>query len=550
VLALAIAIPMGSDRMRFLFEDFELDVARRELRRSGLAVAVEPQVLDMMMYLIEHRERVVGKDELHDAIWKGRIVSESTLSSRVNGVRKALADSGQDQRMVRTVARKGFRFVAEVTAVGQPAAASSPFTSGPAADGLPADGGGRPVPARLEVLIPPDKPSIAVLPFQNMSGDPAQEYFADGVVESITAGLSRVRDFFVIARNSAFVYKGQSAMAQDIGRKLGVAYLLEGSVQRDAVRIRVTVQLVETAHGAHLWAEKFDGAPDDIFDLQDRIAAQVAGALQPSIRQAEITRSRHKRPQELGAYDYTMRAISHVWLLDADSAGRGLDLLDRALEIDADYPLALALSAWCWAQCAVYNWVDDVAAAQSRALALADRAVGQSTDDPLVLAVLGTVHTLARNFGVARVMLERAIAIDPNAAWALSRTGWLEVYTDRPDEARSAFERAIRLSPLDPMNFNNYVGLASARQVACDDRGAAALFQRALQERPNALWIHRNLAPALLGAERLDEARASRDILLATYPRFSIRQYKDAMVFSPAVLERIAAQLATLGVPA
>jgi adenylate cyclase len=245
-----------------------------------------------------------------------------------------------------------------------------------------------------------------------------------------------------------------------------------------------------------------------------------------------------------------MRAMSHVWLLDADSAGRGLDLLGRALEIDTDYPLALALSAWCWAQRAVYNWVDDVAAAQSRALALADRAVGQSTDDPLVLAVLGTVHTLARNFGVARVMLERAIAIDPNAAWALSRTGWLEVYADRPDEARSAFERAIRLSPLDPMNFNNYVGLASARQVACDDKGAATLFQRALQERPNALWIHRNLAPALLGAERLDEARASRDILLATYPRFSIRQYKDAMVFSPTVLERIAAQLATLGVPA
>jgi adenylate cyclase len=400
------------------------------------------------------------------------------------------------------------------------------------------------------VLVLPDKPSIAVLPFQNMSGDPAQEYFADGVVESITAGLSRVRDFFVIARNSAFVYKGQPAMAQDIGRKLGVAYLLEGSVQRDAARIRVTVQLVETAHGAHLWAEKFDGAPDDIFDLQDRIAAQVAGALQPSIRQAEITRSRRKRPQDLGAYDYTMRAMSQVWLLDAQAAGRGLELLGQALEIDPDYPLALALAAWCWAQRAVYNWVGDVAAAQTRALGLADRAVAQSTDDPLVLAVLGTVHTLARNFGVARVMLERAIAIDPNAAWALSRTGWLEVYTDRPDEARKAFEKAIRLSPLDPMNFNNYIGLASARQVALDDHAAAGLFLRALQERPNALWIHRNLAPALLGAGRLEEARASRDILLATYPGFSIRQYKEAMVFSPPVLDRIAAQLASLGVPA
>jgi adenylate cyclase len=536
--------------MRFQFEDFELDVSRRELRRSGSAVPVEPQVLDLLIYLIENRERVVSKTDLYDSIWKNRIVSESTLSSRVNAVRKALADSGDAQRIVRTVSRKGFRFVAEVRSVEQRPVTQSIAGVPSPSDGMSADGRGGPASARHGVLVPPDKPSIAVLPFQNMSGDPAQEYFADGVVESITAGLSGIRDFFVIARNSAFVYKGRAAMAQDIGRQLGVAYLLEGSVQRDGARIRVTVQLVETAHGAHLWAEKFDGALDDIFDLQDRITALVAGALQPSIRLAEITRSRRKRPQELGAYDYTMRAMSHVWLLEAEAAERGLGLLDQALQIDPDYPLALALAAWCWAQRSVYNWVDDIAAAQSRGLRLADRAASQSTDDPLVLAVLGTVHTLARNFGVARVMLERAIAIDPNAAWALSRTGWLEVYTDRPDEARSAFEKALRLSPLDPMNFNNYVGLASARQVARDDRAAAGLFLRALQERPNALWIHRNLAPALFGAGRLDEARASRDILLAAYPRFAIRQYREAMVFSPAVLDRIASQLAALGVPA
>ena len=536
--------------MRFQFEDFDLDVSRRELRRSGSAVPVEPQVLDLLIYLIENRERVVSKTDLYDSIWKDRIVSESTLSSRVNAVRKALADSGDAQRIVRTISRKGFRFIAEVKAVEQPSLTRPLVGVSLPTQGAPTHLRGAEALAQPGALVPPDKPSIAVLPFQNMSGDPAQEYFADGVVESITAGLSRVREFFVIARNSAFVYKGRSAMAQEIGRQLGVAYLLEGSVQRDAARIRVTVQLVETSHGAHLWAEKFDGAVDDIFDLQDRITAQVAGALQPSIRQAEITRSRRKRPQELGAYDYTMRAMSHVWLLEDEAAERGLGLLDQALEIDPDYPLALALAAWCWAQRSVYNWVEDIASAQARALRLADRAASQSTDDPLVLAVLGTVHTLARNFGVARVMLERAIAIDPNAAWALSRIGWLEVYTDRPEDARPAFEKALRLSPLDPMNFNNYVGLASARQVAGDDPTAAVLFLRALQERPNALWIHRNLAPALLGAGRLDEARASCDILLAAYPRFSVTQYKEAMVFPPAVLDRISSQLAELGVPA
>jgi len=536
--------------MQFQFEDFELDVSRRELRRCGEVVSVEPQVLDLLIYLINNRERVVSKKDLYDSIWKNRIVSESTLSSRVYAVRRALADSGNAQRILRTVARKGFRFVAEVRSVELPPLVQPTGGELSQSNAAQASFPGRNTRARHEDLVVPDKPSIVVLPFQNLSGDPAQEYLSDGMVESITAGLSRVRDFLVIARNSAFVFKGRSALVQDIGRQLGVAYVLEGSVQRDGARIRVTVQLVETARGAHLWAEKFDGALDDMFDLQDSITAQVAGALQPSIRQAEITRSRGKRPQDLGAYDYTMQAMRHVWLLEKEAVEHGLGLLDHALEIDPDYSLALALAAWCWAQRSVYNWVDDIGAALSRALALADRAVSQMTDEPQILAVLGTVHTLARNFGVARVMLERAIAIDPNAAWALSRCGWLEVYTDHPEEARSAFEKAIRLSPLDPMNFNNYVGLASARQVAGDDPAAADLFLRALQERPNALWIHRNLAPALFGAGRIEEARASRDILLTSFPRFSIRQYKEAMVFSHAVLDRISSQLTQLGIPA
>ena len=398
-------------------------------------------------------------------------------------------------------------------------------------------------------LALPDKPSIAVLPFDNMSGDPEQEHFADGVVESITAALSRIRAFFVIARNSAFAYKGRPTNVREIGRELGVAYVLEGSVQRMGARVRITAQLIETAGGMHLWADKYDGSLDDIFDLQDRITENVAGALQPSIRLAEIERSRRKRPQELGAYDYAMRAMQHAWLLEQDAATRALELLDKALQIDPDYPLALALSAWCRAQRSVYNWTDDPAAAKAEALKLADRAASQSTDDPLILAVLGTVHTFARNYGVARVMLERAVALDPNAAWALSRLGWLDVYADRPDEARVHFEKAMRLSPLDPINFNNLVGLASARAVAGDDAGAADLFIRALQERPNAAWIYRNLAAALYGAGRLNEARESIAKLLVSHPGITIRKYREAMVFSPATLERMTAQMRALGVP-
>jgi adenylate cyclase len=395
----------------------------------------------------------------------------------------------------------------------------------------------------------PDKPSIAVLPFDNMSGDPEQEHFADGVVEAITAALSRIRSFFVIARNSAFAYKGRPMNIRDIGRELGVAYVLEGSVQRVGQRVRITAQLIETTGGAHLWADRYDGSLEDIFDLQDRITEAVAGALQPSIRQAEIERSRRKRPQDLGAYDYAMRAMQHAWLLEQEAATRALELLDKALRIDPDYPLALALSAWCLAQRSVYNWAEDAAAAQAEALKMADRAANQSTDDPLILAVLGAAHTFARNYGVARVLLERAVAIDPNSAWALSRLGWLDVYADRPDDAKVHFEKAMRLSPLDPMNFNNLVGLASARQIAGDDAGAAEFFIRALQERPNALWIHRNLAAALCGADRMAEAKASLAKLLAAYPGFTIRKYKEAMVFSPRTLDRMAEQIRSLGVP-
>ena len=402
---------------------------------------------------------------------------------------------------------------------------------------------------RTHQLALPDKPSIAVLPFDNMSSDPDQDYFADGVVEGLTAALSRIRSFFVIARNSAFAYKGRHMNVIDIGRELGVGYVLEGSVQRAGGKLRITVQLIETTTGAHLWAEKYDGADSELFDLQDRIIEQVAGALQPSIQKAEIDRASHKRPHDMGAYDYAMRAIRHVWMQDQDESAVALGLLEKSLEIDPDYPLALALSGWCWAQHSVYNWTHDIELAKVRALQMAEKAAGLSADDPLILSVLGVVHTFARNHGTARIMLERAIKLDPNAAWALSRLGWLEVYADRPEAAFEHFERAMRLSPLDPMNFNNLVGMASAHQISEDYDAAANLFQRALMERPSAYWIHRNLAPALLAAGRLEEAEASKKIMLKAYPDLTITRYKDAMVFSPKSLEMFSVYLRKLGVP-
>jgi adenylate cyclase len=404
-------------------------------------------------------------------------------------------------------------------------------------------------PIRVQDLVLPDKPSIVVLPFDNMSAEPGQDYLADGIVEAITAALSCIRSFFVIARSSAFTYKGRATNARDIGKELGVAYLLEGSVQKAGNRLRIIVQLIETEGGAHVWSSRFDGAVEDFFDLEDRITEQVAGALQPSIRIAEIERSRRKRPQDLSSYDFTMRAMPHVWALEKDESGKALELLEKALAIDPAYPLALSLAGWCHAQRSVYNWAEDIAVSHAMARSLAERAAEMSGDDPVILAVLGAVHTFLRNHGTARVLLERAVTLDPNAAWAWSRLGWLENYADRPQKAIENFERALRLSPIDPMNFNNYVGIGSAHEIAEEYDKAAAFYRRALEERPNASWIYRNLAPVLSGAGRVEEAKQAFAEMMRSYPDLTVAKFKQAMVFSATTLDRMAENLRKLGLP-
>jgi adenylate cyclase len=404
-------------------------------------------------------------------------------------------------------------------------------------------------PIQVQDLALPDKPSIVVLPFDNMSAEPGQDYLADGIVEAITAALSCIRSFFVIARSSAFTYKGRATNARQIGKELGVAYLLEGSVQKAGNRLRIIVQLIETEGGAHVWSSRFDGAIDEFFDFEDRITEQVAGALQPSVRIAEIERSRRKRPQDLSSYDYTMRAMPHVWALEKEESVKALELLEKALAIDPEYPLALSLAGWCHAQRSVYNWADDIAVSQAMARSLAERAAEMSGDDPIILAVLGAVHTFVRNHGTARVLLERAVTLDPNAAWAWSRLGWLENYTDQPQKAIEKFERALRLSPIDPMNFNNYVGIGSSYEVAQEYDKAALFYRRALEERPNASWIYRHLASSLSGGGRIEEAKQALAEMMRYYPDLTVSKFKQAMVFSNATMNRVADNLRKLGLP-
>jgi len=238
-----------------------------------------------------------------------------------------------------------------------------------------------------------------------------------------------------------------------------------------------------------------------------------------------------------------------VWALEKPRSAQALELLEKALEIDPEYQLALSLAAWCHAQRGVYNWTDDVAGEQAMARSLAERAANLSSEDPVILAVLGAVQTFVRNYGTARVLLERALALDPNNAWAWSRLGWIENYADQPRKAIENFERALRLSPVDPMNFNNYAGIGSAHEVAREYEKAAAFYRRALEEQPNANWIYRNLASSLSGAGRKDDARQTFAEMMRHYPDLTAAKFRRAMVFSDATLDVMVKNLKRLGLP-
>jgi TolB-like protein len=284
--------------LRYLFEKYAFDTDRRELHRGADVVSVAPQVFDLLDYLIRNRERVVSKDDLINAIWNGRSVSDAALTTRLNAARSVIGDSGEEQRLIKTLPRKGFRFVGPVREV-------QGLAGGEVAN--------NPVEPTKPALTLPDKPSIAILPFANPSSDPEQDYFADGMVDDITTALSHFKALFVIAPNSSFTYKGRAVDVKQIGRELGVRYVLEGSVRKAANRVRITGQLVDTSTGAHLWADRFDGGLGDVFDLQDQVTESVVGAIAPAVEKAEIERAKRKPTESLDAYSLYLRGLARLY---------------------------------------------------------------------------------------------------------------------------------------------------------------------------------------------------------------------------------------------
>ena len=477
--------------MRYLFEDFALDVDKRELSRGADAVSISPQALDLLVYLIRNRERVISKEDLISAIWGGRIITDAALATRLNSARVAIGDTGEQQRLIKTLQRKGFRFVGTVLEVPNP-------------DGASAASGAVQRPEK------PDKPSIAVLPFENMSDDPEQEYFGDGLVDDIITALSRFRALFVIARTSSFTYKGKTVDIKQVGDELGVRYVLEGSVRKVGARLRINGQLIDVTTGAHLWADRFDGTLDDIFDLQDKVAQQVVGAIAPEVDRAEIERASRRSVGNIDAVTAYYRGLHHTeFPTSSENNDAALRDFNDAMALDPSFAPAYGGAASCLAWRRANKWPGDIEKDNAELLRLAERVKELGTDDALTLSVLGiNLFWMLLDFDRGFDLVEQAIHSNPNYARAYNFRGLLRAWHGASDAAVADFEQAMRLSPRDPFNYNAMMGLAVAHHNAGRHREAAEWVDKSLRAFPPAFFV--GMTQGILcyvGAGRMEDAQ-------------------------------------------
>jgi TolB-like protein/Tfp pilus assembly protein PilF len=497
--------------VQFLFSDHTLDTDRRELRRGGTPVAVEPQVFDLLAYLVQNRERVVSKDDLFASVWGGRIVADSTLASRINAARKAIGDSGEEQKLIRTIARKGVRFVADVQSpleAIEPAPAADLRRSGLHDSTRPSQ-------------PPSDRPAIAVLPFVNMSGEVEQEYFSDGISEDIITALSKLRWFFVIARNSSFAYKGRSVHLKEIAEDLGVGYVVEGSVRKEGGRVRITVQLIDVATGSHLWAERYDRDLADVFAVQDEITDAIVATIEPQLYAAENFRAQRKPPESLDAWDLVMRALSHYWRVTREDNLAAQGLLEQAIAIDPNYARALALLAVSHLFGARMGWEDAAtvrAAAERNALA----AVRADSEDPWAHLALACANGYRGRLEDSFAAFEQALRLNSNFALAQGYYGLMLSWAGRWREGAEAARRALRLSPRDP-SAPIYNGVAAyAAYVERDYNEAIRLSREGIRQRNDFAGAYRVITAAAAMAGEMDLAKAMLKELRRAQPNISL----------------------------
>jgi TolB-like protein len=519
--------------LRYLFEDFALDTDRRELRRGADVLSTTPQVFDLLECLIRHRERVLSKDDLINTVWKGRVVSDAALTTRLNAARAAIGDSGDEQRLIRTLPRKGFRFVGEVQ--------ETALTSSGAHDGATTQG-----------TFSPPRFSIVVLPFANLSGDPEQDYFVDGVTESLTTDLSRINGSFVIGRHTAFTYKGKPTDLKRIGQELGVRYVLEGSVQRSGNRLRVNVQLVDASIGAHLWADRFDNTVADLFDMQDEIVSRLANTLHAELTEQEARRSeRSPHPSSMDLYFQGKTWLYRGWTPQYAARARGL--FERAVALDPDNLEAMIWTAVVDLLVGVAHMSDDKAALVATAEATLIKVLSIAPNHAVAHLYMGTALMASNRVTLGIAECERALELDRNLAEAHAQIGMGKFYIGRGAEIEPHMGKAFRLSPRDMFAFDWLMMIGFAKLQVMADAEAVGWFRRSLEANRNYPLAHFALgaALALLGAR--EEARTATKAGLALDPTFTIRRYRrNPQSDDPTYLarrERVAEGMRLAGVP-
>ena len=519
--------------MRYLFEDCALDTDRRELRRGAGLVAVEPQVFDLLVYLSRHRDRVVSKDDLLATVWNGRIVSESALFNRINAARMAIGDSGETQRIIKTLPRKGIRFVGDVSendASMSPAVAPIPELDRRLAGRTE----GHDVSASLPL---PDRPSIAVLPFANMNGDSDEAYFADGISEDLITGLARIRWLFVIARNSAFVYKNRTVDVKQVSRALGVRYVLEGSVRRAGNRLRISAQLIDATSGGHHWAERYDREVGDIFTVQDEITRSVAAAIAPRMLAAEGVRALARSSQDLGAWERVAQAQTHFWRLTRADHVAAVKPLEQAVKAWPDYAPARSLLGFCLVFAAHMGWIDrDAGVRPGRQHAR--RAIELDDCDPWGHIALGYCAMMERRTEESIAAFRRAVDLNPNAAAAHSHLSRGYAFAGQDRAAIEHGEEAIRLSPLDPEMALFLGAIAVAHYTAGRFAEAVDYTTQALRLRPGFQGAQRLQCASLAQVGRTDEARAFLAAVRREQPLLTASWVRTNVPYQTAALMR------------
>ncbi|HKS64313.1 MAG TPA: winged helix-turn-helix domain-containing protein [Xanthobacteraceae bacterium] len=500
------------------FGSFRLDVRRRSLQRDGQPVALGARSFDILCVLVALRGNLVTRDDLSARVWPGAIVEANTVHVHVAALRKALGDGSAGQRYIATAPGRGYRFVGDI--------------------------------AESSLPVIPEQPSIAVLPFQSFSGD-LDDYFADGMVEEIITALTRFPALFVIARNSSFAYKGRAVDIRQVGRELGVRYVLEGSARRSADRLRITAQLIEATTGAHIWADRFDGELSDVFELQDEVTARIVGAIAPKLQLAEIERVKRVPTESLRSYDCYLRGLVHFHRDERQANRDALEMFTKAIELDPDFATAHGMAAWCYNQRLRNGWLTDLAQARVEARRLALRAAELGREDAVALTTAGScLAQVTQELDAGIALIDRARSLNPNFATAWASSAWARNYCGEAETAIDHAARAIRLSPLDPLSHYMDAAMAFAHFLAGRYDEAVRWAEIALPKHGGYQGSHRILAASHALAGRLDAARAAFAGLRALNPQMRIADLRTLIPWRrPDDARRYAEGLRLAGLP-